>query len=35
LLEGGCDVIFLETFTALDELLLALEVFRSLSKVPW
>ncbi len=24
LLEGGCDLIFLETFTALDELLLAL-----------
>ena len=34
LLEGGCDVVFLETFTALDELLLALEVFRGLSRVP-
>src|SRR3984885_2441619 len=26
LLEGGCDLIFLETFTALEELLLALGV---------
>jgi methionine synthase / methylenetetrahydrofolate reductase(NADPH) len=34
LLDGGCNLIFLETFAALDELLLALEVFRSLSKVP-
>jgi len=34
LLEGGCDLIFLETFTALDELLLALEVFRSIAQVP-
>jgi methionine synthase I (cobalamin-dependent)/5,10-methylenetetrahydrofolate reductase len=34
LLEGGCDLIFLETFTALDELLLALDVFKSLSKLP-
>jgi methionine synthase I (cobalamin-dependent)/5,10-methylenetetrahydrofolate reductase len=34
LLEGGCDVIFLETFTALDELLLALDVFRGLGQVP-
>jgi 5,10-methylenetetrahydrofolate reductase len=34
LLEGGCGLIFLETFSALDELLLALEVFRSLAKVP-
>ena len=34
LLEGGCDLVFLETFTALDELLGALEVFRSLSKIP-
>jgi methionine synthase I (cobalamin-dependent)/5,10-methylenetetrahydrofolate reductase len=34
LLEGGCDVIFLETFTALDELLLALEVFRGLARIP-
>ncbi len=32
LLEGGCDLIFLETFTMLDELLLTLEVFQSLSK---
>ena len=28
LIEGGCDLIFLETFTALDELLLALGVFK-------
>ncbi len=34
LLEGGCDVVFLETFTALDELLLALEVFRGLARIP-
>ena len=34
LLEGGCDLIFLETFAALDELLLALGVFQSLSKIP-
>src|SRR5271170_7691570 len=34
LLDGGCDLIFLETFTALDELLLALEVFQNLSNVP-
>ncbi len=34
LIEGGCDLIFLETFTALDELLLALGVFKSLSQVP-
>jgi methionine synthase I (cobalamin-dependent)/5,10-methylenetetrahydrofolate reductase len=34
LLEGGCHLIFLETFTALDELLLALEVFKSLATVP-
>ncbi len=34
LVEGGCDLIFLETFPALDELLLALEVFRSLAKIP-
>jgi len=34
LLEGGCDLIFLETFPALDELLLALGVFRSLSSLP-
>ena len=31
LLDGGCDLIFLETFIALDELLLALGVFKSLS----
>jgi homocysteine S-methyltransferase len=34
LLDGGCDLIFLETFAALDELLLAMEVFKSLGKVP-
>jgi homocysteine S-methyltransferase len=34
LLEGGCDLIFLETFTALDELLLALGVFKELSRIP-
>jgi methionine synthase I (cobalamin-dependent)/5,10-methylenetetrahydrofolate reductase len=34
LLDGGCDLIFLETFVALDELLLALGVFKSLSQVP-
>jgi methionine synthase I (cobalamin-dependent) len=34
LLEGGCDLIFLETFTALDELLLALDVFRGVGRVP-
>ena len=34
LLDGGCDLIFLETFTALDELLLALGVFQTLSKIP-
>jgi homocysteine S-methyltransferase len=34
LLEGGSDLIFLETFPALDELLLALGVFRSLSSLP-
>jgi homocysteine S-methyltransferase len=34
LLDGGCDVIFLETFPALDELLLALEVFKTLAKIP-
>jgi homocysteine S-methyltransferase len=34
LLEGGCDLIFLETFAVLDELLVALEVFRSLAKIP-
>lgn len=34
LVEGGCDLIFLETFAALDELLLALEVFKGLAKIP-
>ena len=34
LLDGGCHLIFLETFTALDELLLALEVFRGIASVP-
>jgi homocysteine S-methyltransferase len=34
LLEGGCDLIFLETFTALDDLLLALGVFKELSSIP-
>ena len=34
LIEGGCDLIFLETFTALDELLLALGVFKDLSEIP-
>ena len=34
LLEGGCDLIFLETFTALDELLLALGVFKEMSQIP-
>jgi methionine synthase I (cobalamin-dependent)/5,10-methylenetetrahydrofolate reductase len=34
LLEGGCDLVFLETFTMLDELLIALEVFRELARIP-
>src|SRR5271156_4530412 len=34
LLDGGCDLIFLETFNALDELLLALEVFQNLTNIP-
>jgi methionine synthase I (cobalamin-dependent)/5,10-methylenetetrahydrofolate reductase len=34
LLDGGCNLIFLETFAALDELLLALSVFQNLSNVP-
>src|SRR5271154_5951635 len=34
LIEGGCDLIFLETFTALDELLLALNVFQNLTNIP-
>jgi homocysteine S-methyltransferase len=34
LLDGGCHLIFLETFAALDELLLALKVFQNLSNLP-
>jgi methionine synthase / methylenetetrahydrofolate reductase(NADPH) len=34
LLDGGCDYISLETFTDLNELLLALEVFQNLSNIP-
>ena len=34
LLDGGCQLIFLETFTALDELLIALGVFQNLSNIP-
>jgi len=34
LLDGGCDLIFLETFTSLDELLLALDVFQNLTNIP-
>src|SRR5476651_2512820 len=34
LLDGGCHLIFLETFIALDELLLALEVFQNLTNIP-
>ena len=34
LLDGGCDLIFLETFTELHELLLALDVFQNLTNVP-
>jgi methionine synthase I (cobalamin-dependent)/5,10-methylenetetrahydrofolate reductase len=34
LLDGGCQVIFLETFAALDELLLALDVFQNLTNIP-
>ncbi len=34
LIEGGCDLIFLETFSDLQELLLALTVFKSLSSIP-
>jgi methionine synthase / methylenetetrahydrofolate reductase(NADPH) len=34
LLDGGCHLIFLETFTALDELLLALNVFQNLTNIP-
>jgi homocysteine S-methyltransferase len=34
LLDGGCDLIFLETFAALDELLLALNAFQNLTNIP-
>jgi methionine synthase / methylenetetrahydrofolate reductase(NADPH) len=34
LLAGGCHVIFLETFTDLDDLLLALDVFQNLTNTP-
>jgi methionine synthase I (cobalamin-dependent)/5,10-methylenetetrahydrofolate reductase len=34
LLDGGCQLIFLETFAALDELLLALGVFQNLTNIP-
>src|SRR5258708_28972496 len=34
LLDGGCNLIFLETFAALDELLLALDVFQNLTNIP-
>ena len=34
LLEGGCDLIFLETFTVLEELLRALEAHRGLCQLP-
>jgi len=34
LLDGGCNLIFLETFTALDELLLALNAFQNLTNIP-
>lgn len=34
LLDGGCDLIFLETFTVLEELLLALNVFQNLTNIP-
>ncbi|HSI83737.1 MAG TPA: bifunctional homocysteine S-methyltransferase/methylenetetrahydrofolate reductase [Candidatus Methylacidiphilales bacterium] len=34
LLDGGCDMIFLETFSDLKELFLALEAFQNLSNVP-
>jgi len=34
LLDGGCQLIFLETFTDLPDLLLALEVFQNLTNVP-
>ncbi len=34
LIEGGCDLLFLETFSDLQELLIALNVFKSLSALP-
>ncbi len=34
LLDGGCDLIFLETFADMEELLLALKVFKNLSSGP-
>jgi len=34
LLDGGCDLIFLETFADLDELRLALNVFQNLTNIP-
>lgn len=34
LLDGGCHLIFLETFTDLGDLLLALDVFQNLSNIP-
>jgi methionine synthase I (cobalamin-dependent)/5,10-methylenetetrahydrofolate reductase len=34
LLEAGCDIIMLETFTDLDEALLALRAFRQISSSP-
>ncbi len=34
LLDGGCDLIFIETFTDLGEILLALDVFQNLTNLP-
>lgn len=34
LLDGGCDFISLETFTDLNEVLLALDVFQNLTNIP-
>ncbi|MDE1169921.1 MAG: bifunctional homocysteine S-methyltransferase/methylenetetrahydrofolate reductase [Verrucomicrobium sp.] len=34
LLDGGCDLIFLETFTDLADLLIALDAFQNLSNIP-
>jgi homocysteine S-methyltransferase len=34
LLDGGCQAIFLEAFTRLDDILEALDVFQNLSNVP-